>query len=162
MRCTVDTSDRRAIARVRRAIVEEIGPHIASADDRFAVEVIAGEVLAAELEHGGTSVVVEASAGPTGATMQIWDQSPAMNVDDDPIRKAILSALESVIQIERSQGGSHIVVRLPFREKGRLLHGHRIWQLASALVFERTSALECRIRETMQPNSSSARRSGKP
>lgn len=161
MRCTVDTSDRRAIAHVRRAIVEEIGPHIADADDRFAIEVIAGEVLAAELEHGGTNVVVEASAGPTGATLQIWDQSPAMNVDDDPIRKAILAALESIIQIERSQGGTHIVVRLPFREKGRLLHGHRIWQLASALVFERTSALDRRLKSALDERSSSEPHSAK-
>lgn len=75
MRWTIDAGDRSAFSDARRLIAREIAPQIPDPDDRFAIEAVMGEILAAAAQSGSSTVTVEFQCSRIGAVLETWDDA---------------------------------------------------------------------------------------
>lgn len=148
MRWVLDTTDLRAVAGTRRAIAEEIAPFIPEGHEQFAVEVITGEILSAEVANGGRCITIELQTGLSSVILEVWDQGPPLVLSVDPLRDALLKSLASYLDIEHVGHGNHIVARLPINLKDDPARSARIWRLASALVSDRAHRVSESFRDT--------------
>jgi hypothetical protein len=148
MRWVLDTTDLRAVAGTRRAIAGEIAPFVPEAHEQFALEVITGEILSAEVANGGRCITIELETGLNSVILQVWDQGPPIVLGADPLRDALLQSLASYLDIEHIGNGNHIVARLPINLKDDPARSARIWRLASALVSDRANQMSDHFRET--------------
>jgi len=148
MRWVLDTTDLRAVAGTRRAIADEIAPFVPEGHEQFAIEVIAGEILSAEVANGGCLITIELQTGLNSVIFEVWDQGPPLVLGADPLRDALLKSLASYLDIEHIGNGNHIVARLPINLKDDPTRSARIWRLASALVSDRAHQVSESFRET--------------
>ncbi|GAC1392008.1 MAG: hypothetical protein NVSMB31_09780 [Vulcanimicrobiaceae bacterium] len=147
MQWVLDTRDLRAVAQTRRAIAGEITPYVCDIHEGYAVEVIAGEILAAEVSNGARTVTVQLECSALHVTLEIWDDAPAFELGSDPLRDALIANLATTVQVEESAGGHHLTIRLPInRADDDFSRTTRIWQLASALVTERATQMSERLK----------------
>ncbi|MFN2527476.1 MAG: ATP-binding protein [Candidatus Baltobacteraceae bacterium] len=148
MRWVLDTTDLRAVAGTRRAIADEIAPFVPESNEQFAIEVITGEILSAEVANGGRCITIELQTGLNSVIIEVWDQGPPLVLGADPLRDALLHSLSSYLDIEHVGNGNHIVVRLPINLKEDPARSARIWRLASALVSDRAHQMSESFRDT--------------
>ncbi len=149
MRWTIDAGDPSAFSDARRLIASGIAPEVPDSEDRFAIETVIGEILAAASHGGSTGVTIEFQCSRLGAIVETWDDGSPIFSDGDSMQRAILATLATYIDVSRSDTGNHVVVRLPFREPGGLANRSHIWQLAGALVIERSRAVAARLNSTL-------------
>ena len=147
MRWVLDTTDLRAVAGTRRAIAGEIAPFVTEPREQFAIEVITGEILSAEVANGGRCITIELETGLNSVILQVWDQGPPLVLGADPMRDALLQSLSSYLDIEHLGNGNHIVARLPINLNEDPVRSARIWRLASAMVSNRASQLSENFRD---------------
>ncbi len=114
MQWSIDSADAFSVARVRRDVIEEVG-HLAGAGaDLFSLEIVVGELLAAEMEHGHWSLAVSVERDIAGPTVHIYAQGPpAIGKDKNEFRRAILLGTRVPLTIEASSQGTHMVLRMP-------------------------------------------------
>jgi len=148
MRWVLDTTDLRAVAGTRRAIAGEIAPFVPEPHEQFALEVITGEILSAEVANGGRCITIELETALNTVILQVWDQGPPLELGHNPLRDALLHSLASYLDIEHLGTGNHIVARLPINLKEDPARSARIWRLASALVSERANQMSDTLRQT--------------
>lgn len=120
MRWSIDAADAYSVAKVRRAVVEQLQQLCGAGADLFAVESVLGELLGAEMERGhlAVAVIIEQTAG--GPAVHIYTQGqPAVRSTHGELRDAILDGAHLPMSIESSSQGTHISLRVPAKHLRR-------------------------------------------
>lgn len=113
LRWSIDCADARALSRARREILEELRHANSDAARLFDVEIVLGEMLAAQVERGHIALAVALERRGRSPAIHIYSQGkPLESVPEDPIRDAILRATRVPMSIESSDQGAHICLRL--------------------------------------------------
>lgn len=122
MQWSIDSADAFSVARVRRTAVDEMRLLAGPGADLFALEIVLGELLSAEMERGHWSLAVSVERDIAGPTVHIFAQGPpAIGVDKNEFRRAILLGTRVPLTIEASSQGTHITLRLPPESSGEAM-----------------------------------------
>jgi hypothetical protein len=79
----------------------------------FDLEIVLGEMFAAQVERGHLALAVELERRGRSPAIHIYSQGkPLENVPENPLRATILSRTRVPMSIESSQQGTHICLRL--------------------------------------------------
>ena len=114
MNWSIDSADAFSVARVRRSVIDEVEHHAGERADLFNLEIVLGELLAAEMERGHLSLAVSVERDTTGPSIHIYAQGPpAIGKDRNEFRRAILLGTRVPMTIEASSQGTHTVLRVP-------------------------------------------------
>lgn len=114
MQWSIDSADAFSVARVRRSAIEELHRHAGEDADLFNVEIVLGELLAAEMERGHWSLAVSVEPEDSGPSVHIYAQGPpAIGKVDNEYRRAILLGTRVPMTIEATSQGTHIALRMP-------------------------------------------------
>lgn len=139
MRWVIDGSDAASIVKTRRAVAEYIQAEAGSNSDNFMVELITGEILAAEWYRHSGAIAVEVSWEAGGAVLDLWDQGPEVELNDvvDPLDapgNLVLRKFANELTVEHTEQGNHIRVALPARKERPASKSRRILEMAATLV----------------------------
>ncbi len=114
MKWAIDSADAFSVARVRRSVIEEMRQLEDGRADLFALEIVLGELLAAEMERGHWALAVSVERDIAGPTIHLYAQGPpAIGVNKNEFRRAILLGTRVPLTIEASSQGTHMVLRMP-------------------------------------------------
>lgn len=114
MQWSIDSADAFSVARVRGSAIEEVRLLAGPGADLFALEIVLGELLSAEMERGHWSLAVSVEREIAGPTVHIYAQGPpAIGIDKNEFRKAILLGTRVPLTIEASAQGTHVTLRMP-------------------------------------------------
>lgn len=114
MQWSIDSADAYSVASVRRSVIDEVQQGAGPAADLFTLEVVLGELLAAEMERGHLSLAVSLENSESGPSVHIYSQGPpAISKDKNEFRRAILLGTRVPLTIEASSQGTHMVLRMP-------------------------------------------------
>ena len=139
MRWVIDGSDAASIAKTRRAVAEYVHHEAAGNSDDFMVELITGEILAAEWYRHSGAVAVEVTWEAGAAVLDLWDQGPEIELSDvvDPLDapgNLVLRKFANELCVEHTDQGNHIRVALPARNERPASKSRRILEMAATLV----------------------------
>lgn len=123
MRWVIDSSDAASIVKTRRAVAEHVREETRGNADDFMVELITGEILAAEWYRHGGAVAVELNWERGNAVLDLWDQGPEIELGDiadplDPPGNLVLRKFADELTVEHTAQGNHIRVALPAHKAG--------------------------------------------
>jgi len=122
MQWSIDSADAFSVARVRRNAIDEVRLLAGPGADLFALEIVLGELLSAEMERGHWSLAVSVERDIAGPTVHIYAQGPpAIGVDRNEYRRAILLGTRVPLTIEASSQGTHVTLRLPPESSGEAM-----------------------------------------
>ena len=76
MQWSIDSADAYSVASVRRSVIDELQQGAGPAADLFTLEVVLGELLAAEMERGHFSLAVSLESNESGPSSHIYAQGP--------------------------------------------------------------------------------------
>ncbi len=80
MRWSIDAADAYSVAKVRRAVVEQLKNLTGQGADLYAVETVLGELLGAEMERGHLAVAIIIERAVGGPAVHIYTQGePAVS-----------------------------------------------------------------------------------
>jgi hypothetical protein len=114
MQWSIDSADAYSVASVRRSVIDEVQQGAGPGADLFTLEVVLGELLAAEMERGHYSLAVSLESNESGPSIHIYAQGPpAIGRDKNEFRRAILLGTRVPLTIEASAQGTHMVLRMP-------------------------------------------------
>lgn len=121
MRWSIDAADAYSVAKVRRAVVEQLQNLCGEGADLYAVETVLGELLAAEMERGhlAVAVIVERTSGGVPAVHIYTQGQPVVRSTHGELRDAILEGTHIPMSIESTSQGSHISLRVPRKDARR-------------------------------------------
>ncbi len=126
MQWSIDSADAYSVANVRRRVIEEVRRLEDGTADLFALEIVLGELLAAEMERGHWSLAVSVERDIAGPTIHVYAQGPpAIGVDKNEFRRAILLGTRVPLTIEASSQGTHMVLRMPPEASGQAMFRSR-------------------------------------
>ena len=118
MRWSIDAGDAYSVAKVRRAVVEELQTIATEDADLFTLETVLGELLGGEMErgHAALAVIIEQAAG--GPVVHVYTQdSNAGKSTRGELREAILSGARLPMSVEVTNQSTHYSLRVPLREE---------------------------------------------
>jgi hypothetical protein len=120
VRWSIDAADAYSVAKVRRAVIEQLQCIAGPGADLFAVETVLGELLGAEMERGHYAVAVIIEQGAGAPAVHLYTQgTPAVNSTQGELRSAILEGTRLPMGIEATPQGTHISLRVPVaRQEG--------------------------------------------
>ena len=148
MRWIIDSGDAASIVTTRRAVTSHIREESRGKADDFMVELITGEILAAEWYRRAGAIAVEVGWENDNAILDVYDQGPALDLTEEvanpyePPIDIMLRRFSAALQIERSDQGNHIRIALPARRDPGSTRSRRLWEIAATLVglrVEKTS-----------------------
>ncbi|HET9393312.1 MAG TPA: hypothetical protein VFO29_07335 [Candidatus Rubrimentiphilum sp.] len=114
MQWSIDSADAYSVASVRRSVIDELQQGAGPAADLFTLEVVLGELLAAEMERGHLALAVSLESNEAGPAVHIYAQGPpAISKDNNEFRRAILLNTRVPLTIEASAQGTHMTLRMP-------------------------------------------------
>ncbi len=126
---SIDSADAYSVASVRRRVIDEVRRLEDGAADLFALEIVLGELLAAEMERGHWSLAVSVERDIAGPTIHVYAQGPpAIGIDKNEFRRAILLGTRVPLTIEASSQGTHMVLRVPAEASGEAMFRSRASQ----------------------------------
>ena len=129
MQWSIDSADAYSVATVRRRVIEEIRRMEDGGADLFALEIVLGELLAAEMERGHWALAISVESELAGPTVHLYAQGPpAIGVDHNEYRRAILLGTRVPLTVEASAQGTHIVLRMPPEASGEAMFRQRATQ----------------------------------
>ncbi|MDP9018879.1 MAG: hypothetical protein M3N19_11240 [Candidatus Eremiobacteraeota bacterium] len=139
MRWVIDSGDAASIVTTRREIASHIRKESAGNADEFMVELLTGEILAAEWYRHAGAIAVEVEWQNDNAVLDVWDQGPPLELSlvEDPLEmptNMVLRRFAKELQIEQTPQGNHIRVTLPARKDGGNSKSSRLWEMAATLV----------------------------
>lgn len=109
----VDCADAGALSRARREIIEELGRSGSDAAKLFDLEIVLGEMFAAQVERGHLALAITLERRGRGPSIHIYSQGkPFEKIPDNPIRAAILRETRVPMTVESTDQGAHICLRL--------------------------------------------------
>lgn len=114
MKWSIDSADAYSVAKVRRAVIEELRTMTGEKADLFTVETVLGELLGAEMERGHIALVITVEQGVGGPGVHVYTQGrPRVSSTYGELRHAILQATRVPMSIEVSPQGTHVCIRVP-------------------------------------------------
>ena len=114
MQWSIDSADAYSLASVRRSVIDELQRGAGGNANLFTLEVVLGELRAAEMERGHFSLAVSLENDEAGPSVHIYAQGPpAIGKDKNEFRRAILLGTHVPLTIEASAQGTHMVLRMP-------------------------------------------------
>ena len=123
---SIDSADAFSVARVRRSAIDEVRRLSEPGADLFALEVVLGELLAAETERGHWALAVSVESDLAGPTIHLYAQGPpAIGVDHNKFRRAILLGTRVPLTVEASAQGTHLILRMPPEASGAAMFHSR-------------------------------------
>ncbi len=126
---SIDSADAYSVANVRRRVIEEVRQLADAGADLFALEIVLGELLAAETERGHWALAVSVERDIAGPTIHLYAQgAPAIGTDKNEFRRAILLGTRVPLMIEASSQGTHMVLRMPPEASGEAMFRSRASQ----------------------------------
>jgi hypothetical protein len=127
MNWSIDSADAFSVARVRRSAIDEVrGLAADPGADLFALELVLGELLAAETERGHWALAVSVESELAGPTIHLYAQGPpAIGVGRNEYRRAILLGTRIPLTVEASAQGTHMVLRMPSEASGEAMFRSR-------------------------------------
>ncbi|MFN2528587.1 MAG: ATP-binding protein [Candidatus Baltobacteraceae bacterium] len=143
MRWVIDSADAQSIVSTRREIANHITSESRGNADAFMVELITGEILAAEWYRHAGAIAVEVEWQNDNAVLDVYDQGPALDLSQvvDPMDQPadmMLRRFADALQIEHTEQGNHIRIALPARRESGTKSSRRLWEFAAALVGHRS------------------------
>ena len=121
MRWSIDAADAYSVAKVRRAVIEQLKNLTATDADLYAIETVLGELLGAEMERGHLAVAIIIERAVGGPTVHIYSQGPSvMNGTHGELRDKILNGTRIPLSVEATQQCSHITLRVPASQEERI------------------------------------------
>jgi hypothetical protein len=121
---SIDCADAYSVAKVRRAVVEELRKIAGREADLFTVETVLGELLGAEMERGHLALVVTIERGLGGPCVHVYTQGrPGVSGTQGELRQAILRGARIPMSMETSAQGTHIVLRVPLGHEAAFKQG---------------------------------------
>ncbi len=113
MRWSIDAGDAYSVAKVRRAVVEQLQVITGGGADVFALETVLGELLGAQMERGHIALAVIIEHGIGNPTVHVYTQgSSAAGSTHGELRDAILEGTRLPMSIEATSQGTHYCLRL--------------------------------------------------
>lgn len=139
MRWVIDSSDAASVVSTRRAVTSQIKMQSGGNADEFMVELITGEILAAEWYRHAGAIAVEVQWQDDAAILDVYDQGPALDLDDtgDPLEvpsTIMLRRFAGAIQVEHSDQGNHIRITLPTHREIVPEASQQLWEFAALLA----------------------------
>ncbi|GAC1657754.1 MAG: hypothetical protein NVS9B12_10010 [Vulcanimicrobiaceae bacterium] len=139
MRWVIDSGDAASIVSTRRAVASHINAESGGHADDFMVELITGEILAAEWYRDAGAIAVEVEWREEGAVLDVYDQGPELDLSavTDPLeqpRDIMLRRFAGALEIEHTEQGNHIRIQVPARSETGTEKSRRIWEFAATLV----------------------------
>lgn len=114
VRWSIDAADAYSVAKVRRAVVEQLKNLTGQGADLYAVETVLGELLGAEVERGHLAVAIIIERAVGGPAVHIYLQgTPVVNSTHGELRDAILEGTRLPMAVEATPQGTHISLRIP-------------------------------------------------
>lgn len=114
MQWSIDSADAYSVAKVRRAVVDELREIMGRDADLFTVETVLGELLGAEMERGHLALVVTVERAIGGPCVHVYTQGrPGVTGTQGELRQAILRGTRVPMSVETSAQGSHVILRMP-------------------------------------------------
>lgn len=114
LRWSIDAGDAFSIAKVRRAVIEELETLAGKSADLFTLETVLGELLVAEMERGHVALAVIIEQGLGGPTVHVYTQGPVPGGSTrGELREAILSGTRLPMSVELTAQGRHYCLHLP-------------------------------------------------
>lgn len=113
LRWSIDCADAGALSRARREIIEELSRSGGDAGKLFELEIVLGEMFAAQAERGHMALAVMLERRGRSPSIHIYSQGrPLERVPENAVRSSILRATRVPMTIESSDQGTHICLRL--------------------------------------------------
>lgn len=146
MRWIVDSADAASLTSTRREIATHIHAESAGAADDFMVELITGEILAAEWYRHAGAIAVEVEWRKGTAVLDVWDQGPELDLSaqHDPFDEdanLVLRQFAKELQIEHTSQGNHIRIELPAHKSGNPAKSRRMWEMAVTMIGMRSQRI---------------------
>lgn len=115
MRWSIDSADAYSVAKVRRAVIEELRSITGADADLFTLEVVLGELLAGEMERGHLALAVILETGPGAPSVHVYTQGgrEAVNSTQGELRAAILRETRVPMSIETTAQSRHYAISVP-------------------------------------------------
>jgi hypothetical protein len=141
---SIDSADAYSVAKVRRAVIEELSAMTGEQADLFTVETVLGELLGAEMERGHLALVIMVERGVGGPSVHLYTQGrPGVSSTKGELRQAILQSTRVPMSIEVSAQGSHICIRVPMEHETS--GNPMLWQAAQDFARERIRRVTKRL-----------------
>ena len=110
---SIDCADTSLLSRARREIVEQLRCMTDDAPRIADIEIVLGEMLAAQTERGHQALAITLERRGRCPAIHIYAQGkPLADVPANPLRDAILRETRVPMSVESSQQGAHITLRL--------------------------------------------------
>lgn len=115
MRWSIDSADAYSVAKVRRAVIEEMRTGSGADADLFTLEVVLGELLAGEMERGHLALAVIVEPGQGAPSVHVYAQGggEAVNSTQGELRAAILRETHVPMSVEATAQGRHYSIGVP-------------------------------------------------
>jgi hypothetical protein len=141
---SIDSADAYSIAKVRRAVIDELRAMTNAKAELFTVETVLGELLAAEMERGHLALVITVERGDGAPAVHIYTQGrPRVSSTYGELRHAILQATRVPMSIEVSPQGTHICIRVPMDYE--MSANSKLWEVAASLARQRINTVKGRL-----------------
>jgi hypothetical protein len=128
-RWSIDCADAGALSRARREIIEELRRTSSDAARLFDLEIVLGEMFAAQAERGHIALAVTVERRGRCPAIHIYAQGkPLATVPDNPLRAAILRRTRVPMSVESTDQGAHICLRLLLAHEQPLRRMKIDWQ----------------------------------
>ena len=146
LKWSIDSTDAYSVAKVRRAIIDEVHAETGGRADLYPVETVLGEVLGAEMERGGhLALAATVEHGVGGSAIHVYTQGhPAIATTQNELRKAIVQAHRVPMSIEITAQGAHICLRVPAPHEIDV--ALKAWQAATSIAGRRLNKMNRRFR----------------
>jgi len=137
-------ADAASLASTRREIASHVRSESAGNADDFMVELITGEILAAEWYRHAGAIAIEVEWKRGTAVLEVWDQGPKLDLSNhrDPLDEdatLLLRKFAKELQIENTPQGNHIRVALPAHKAAGPSKSRRLLEIAATLVGLRSN-----------------------
>gem|GEM_PF-6271652 len=137
VRWALDTGTAEQVQETRRSIAREIGRQAPGEEERFAAEMLIGEILQTIVSHDPQATTLELETTLKGWILHIFSQQTAATEEGiAELRLALSDKCDVPFSVERTRQGFHVQVTIPASRFG-LAKRHNLLQVACCVVFER-------------------------
>jgi|GEM_PF-2076755 len=144
MKWSIDSADAFSVAKVRRAVVDELARATGNEADLFTLETVLGELLGAEMERGHFALVITVERGVGGPSVHLYAQGrPSVSMTHGELRQAILQGTRVPMSVEMTAQGTHICIRVPLPYERDA--NPALWQAASDFARTRIRTVTDRL-----------------
>lgn len=121
MRWSIDAGDAYSVAKVRRAVIEQLLRITGKDADLFTLETVLGELLGAEMERGHVALAIIIERGIGGPVVHVYTQGPTEGRSTHgELRDAILSGARLPMSVEVTPQSTHYCLRVAMGHEAQI------------------------------------------